>query len=117
MCPVVRANPLNAMITATRTEIPGDLLLTLSTDSLDVSNVRMFREELAPLVAAAVGVVEIDCSSLEFVDSSGVAAFLHVNKLLPEGRRPVRLTGVGAKVMTQLEMMHVHRSFDLQPRK
>jgi ABC-type transporter Mla MlaB component len=52
---------------------------------------------------------------LEFIDSSGVGALLHVNRLLSEDRRPVRLTGVGKKVISLLELMHVHRSFDLNP--
>ncbi|MCU0796249.1 MAG: STAS domain-containing protein [Akkermansiaceae bacterium] len=112
-----RKRKSEAMITTKRNDTPGLLLLKLEAESLDVSNVGPFREEVAPLVAAGDGVVEIDCSALEFVDSSGVAAFLHVNKLLTEDRRPVRLSGVGAKVMTQLEMMHVHRSFDLKPRR
>jgi anti-anti-sigma factor len=109
-----------AMITKKHNDSPGLLLLALEADALDVSNVRVFREEITPILESieeGVKTVEIDCSLLEFVDSSGVAALLHVNKLLTPDRKPVRLSGVGGKVMVQLEMMHVHRSFDLQPRK
>lgn len=108
------------MITTKHNDSPGLLLLTLEADSLDVSNVRVFREEITPILESieeGVKTVEIDCSLLEFVDSSGVAALLHVNKQLTPERKPVRLSAVGGKVMAQLEMMHVHRSFDLQPRK
>ena len=94
---------------------PGVLVLAVTVGSLDISNAAAFREETSSLVSASTGVVEVDCSKLEFIDSSGVGALLHVNRLLSEDRRPVRLTGVGKKVISLLELMHVHRSFDLNP--
>lgn len=90
---------------------PDVLVLTLLVSSLDVTNAAPFREEASPLVAGSAGKVAVDCSKLEFIDSSGVGALLHANKLLPPDRRPVCLTGVGPKIMAQLELMHVHRSF------
>lgn len=86
-------------------------------DTLDRTSAPGFREQVSAVLAAAKGLVEMDCSLLEFIDSSGVGAFLHANKLLPEECRPVRLTGVGSKVLTLLELMHVHRNFELQARK
>lgn len=104
------------MIIQASTETGGKLLLTVMAGNLDISNAGAFREEASPLVAASTGLVEVDCTEMEFIDSSGVGALLHVNKLLPAERRPIRLIGVGRKVMTLLELMHVHRSFELEPR-
>lgn len=103
------------MIIQPKVSEAGAVVLTIMAGSLDISNAGSFREEASPIVAASTGRVEVDCSKLEFIDSSGVGALLHANKLLPEERRPVRLTGVGKKIMTQLELMHVHRSFDFEP--
>lgn len=105
------------MILQASTDKSDSVVLTVMASSLDISNANAFREECSPFVADSTGVVELDCSRLEFIDSSGVGALLHANKLLSADRRPVRLTGVGPKIMALLELMHVHRSFDLEPRR
>ncbi|MCB1132204.1 MAG: STAS domain-containing protein [Verrucomicrobiae bacterium] len=105
------------MTIESRTEADGTLVLVPQGDTLDMANAAAFRADTSPLIAAAAGGVTVDCSNLEFIDSSGVGAFLHANKLLPEERRPIRLTAVGSKVLTLLELMHVHRSFQIQTRE
>ncbi len=99
------------MIIKHANKTPDVLVLSILVSSLDVTNAAAFREETSPLVAGSTGKVAVDCSKLEFIDSSGVGALLHANKLLPPERRPVNLSGVGPKIMAQLELMHVHRSF------
>ncbi len=86
-------------------------------DTLDRVNVIGFREEASRAIATSDGRVEVDCSKLEFIDSSGLGAFLHTHNSLIEERRPVKLTGVGAKVLTILELMQVHRIFEIEPRR
>lgn len=98
-------------------ETNGAVVLSLLVDSLDRVNAPEFRLEAGQAVANSTGSVVVDCGSLEFLDSSGLGAFLHVHNLLPEQRRPVRLTNVGTKVLTILELMQVHRIFELEPRK
>ena len=104
------------MIIQASNETGGALRLTVMAGNLDISNASAFREETTPLVSASTGIVEVDCAEMEFIDSSGVGALLYLNKLLPAERRPIRLIGVGRKVMTLLELMHVHRSFEFEPR-
>jgi len=104
------------MIVQPRIESDGTVVLTVMVDSLISVDSPAFKMEADPVILASTGRVEVDCSRLEFIDSSGMAALLHANKLLPAERSPVRLTGVGKKVLTILEMMCVHRSFDLQLR-
>lgn len=105
------------MIVQSRKESDGTLALTVKVDTLDRTNCAEFKEEAARAIVAATGLVVVDCSRLEFIDSSGLGAFLHMHNLLPEHQRPVRLTGVGTKVLTILELMQVHRIFDLEPGK
>ncbi|MFT3990850.1 MAG: STAS domain-containing protein [Luteolibacter sp.] len=102
------------MILQAATESDGTLKLAILTDTLDISNETAFREECNASVADSTGPVELDCSKLNFIDSSGVGALLHINKLLSAERRPVKLTGVQPKVITLLELMHVHRSFEIE---
>ena len=105
------------MVIHKRTGAEGALILTPKVESLDMANAISFREQCASLIEGSSGPLTIDCSYLEFIDSSGVGAFLHANKLLPAERRPIHLTGVGGKVLTLLELMHVHRSFNILPRE
>ncbi len=107
---------MEVMIVKADTDSEGGTTLTVLVDSLDRMNVAEFRDEAAKAVAASSGRVVVDCSLLEFLDSSGLGAFLHVHNLLPEERRPVILTGVGPKVLTILELMQVHRLFEMQTR-
>jgi len=95
----------------------GTTVLNVMVDSLDRVNVAGFREEATRAIAASSGRIEVDCAKLEFIDSSGLGAFLHTHNSLSEERRPVRLTGVGAKVLTILELMQVHRIFEIEPRE
>ena len=104
------------MIVQSGMESDGTLVLTVAATTLTRANAADFREQSVPEIVAATGSVVVDCSQLEFIDSSGVGALLHASNMLEESRRPVRLTGVGAKVLASLELMRVHRQFDLEPR-
>ena len=104
------------MIVQSSQETDGTVVLSIMTDSLDSSNAPTFRSTAAEAIAASTGPVVVDCSRLEFLDSSGLGALLHAHNLLSEARRPVRLTRVGVKVLTLLELMQVHRIFALEPR-
>jgi len=104
------------MIVRSKTEVSGTVVLSVLVENLDRVNAPEFRTEASQAIASSAGNVEVDCSTLEFIDSSGLGAFLHVHNSLPEERRPVRLSGVGSKVLTILELMQVHRIFEIEPR-
>jgi anti-sigma B factor antagonist len=104
------------MIVQSRIESDATVVLTLVGDTLTSSHAAEFRETADRVISTSTGRVEVDCTPLEFIDSSGVGALLHLVKLLPENRRPVRLTGVGTKVLANLELMCVHRVFEITPR-
>lgn len=101
------------MIVQPTKESDGSVVLTVLVESLDQAGSPEFREVAAAAIASSEGRVVIDCSKLDFIDSSGLGAFLHTNNLLTEERRPVRLKGVGAKVRSLLELMQVHRLFEM----
>jgi len=102
------------MIDVTKNE--GGVILKLNVPTLD----RVNAPELRAIAAAAVDAdsqwVEVNCSTLEFIDSSGVGALLHVSNLLAEEKRPVRLKGVSGPVLSVLELVRVHRLFAVEPK-
>ena len=93
------------------------MVMTVLVESLDRLSVPEFRAEATKAVAESEGRLEIDCTSLQFIDSSGLGAFLYAHNLLGEGRQPMKLTGVGSEVLTILELMQVHRLFELEPKR
>jgi anti-sigma B factor antagonist len=108
--------PQMKMIALSEQRDDGTTVLTVMVDSLDRMNVAEFRDIATRAITASDGRVEVNCSKLEFIDSSGLGAFLHTHNSLPEERRPVSLTAVGPKVLTILELMQVHRIFEIEPR-
>ena len=98
-------------------ESDGTAVLTVAVKNLTNANAAEFREQARPVIETSAGEVVVDCSQVEFIDSSGVGALLHANSLMSESRRPVRLIGVGNKLQASLELMRVHRQFALEPRK
>ncbi len=105
------------MIVKSTVESDGTAVLVLTEDSLDQANAIEFRGAAVQAISASSGRVVVDCTLLDFIDSSGVGALLHTHNNLPEERRPVRLIGVGSKVLTILELMQVHRLFEIEPEK
>lgn len=105
------------MIVQSKMEQDGTGLLTVVTNSLTSVNAAEFRAVAEQVIADSTGRLVVDCTQLEFIDSSGVGAFLHAHNQLSESRRPVCLIQVGAKVMASLELMQVHRIFDLAMNK
>ena len=100
------ASVLNASRQADR------LFLTVTTPRLDAYSVREFKSAVETAWSPVVRSVEIDLSGVEFLDSSGVGALLSVYKRLP-APGAVQLTRVRPAVQTVIELLRLHRIFDL----
>ncbi|BCU79579.1 STAS domain-containing protein [Luteolibacter sp. LG18] len=96
-------------------ERDGNLVLRIKESALDRALAPGFRTFAAGALVEDDQRVVIDCSAVEFIDSSGVGALLHVNNLLPEEKRPVILRGITPAVLTVLELVRVHRFFEIEP--
>lgn len=100
------ASVLNATRQADR------LCITVTTARLDAHSVREFKASVEAAWSPVVRSVEIDLSAVEFLDSSGVGALLSVYKRLPAAGS-VRLENVRPAVQTVIELLRLHRIFDL----
>ena len=92
----------------------GTVFIRINTDSLDRANAVELRDAAANAVGTETKGVEVDCSTLKFIDSSGVGALLHLNNLLPKHQGPVKLNNVAGTVLSVLELVRVHRLFNLE---
>lgn len=93
---------------------PSGVIIRISQQVLDRSVSADFRLQAAQALAGSSGTVAVDCTAVDFMDSSGVGALLHVNNSLPEERRPVVLLGVSPEIAALLELLRVNHLFKLE---
>lgn len=90
------------------------LHLSVLVSRLDAATAREFKEECAKVWPAEGTAVIADLSKLEFIDSSGVGALLSLYKRLPPPNQSVKLRGVQAPVQAVIELLRLHRIFELE---
>jgi len=90
------------------------LLVELGVKRLDASASREFKKEIDAIWSSEVTRVEMDFNQVDFIDSSGVGALLGVYKRLPQEEGLVRLTHVKAPVQSVIELLRLHRIFEIQ---
>jgi anti-sigma B factor antagonist len=86
--------------------------LTLAINQLDAPASQQVKEKLRSLPLDGITRVVIELGTVEFIDSSGVGALLTLCKWLPPGA-VVQLTGVQPEVRAVLELLRLHRVFEI----
>ena len=105
----------NAMNSIFEGKIDRDTLhVELGINRLDASASRDFKKEVDAIWSSEVTNVEMDFNRVEFIDSSGVGALLGVYKRLEGKDGHVRLTHVRAPVQSVIELLRLHRIFEIQ---
>lgn len=93
--------------------VEGTLRAEVGVARLDAASARDFKKEIDSLWGDAVSSVEFDFAKVDFIDSSGVGALLGVYKRLPQGQASVRLRNVKAPVQSVIELLRLHRIFQI----
>jgi anti-sigma B factor antagonist len=93
--------------------VNGKLRVTVLVTRLDAAIARDFKAGVEAAWTGAVTAVEIDLAAVEFVDSSGIGALLSVYRRLPAGAGATRLVNVKPGVLAVLELLRLHRVFEL----
>lgn len=91
----------------------GVLRFELGVNRLDASASRDFKKQVDAIWSPDVTQVEMDFRQVDFIDSSGVGALLGVYKRLPSVEGNVRLTKVQAPVQSVIELLRLHRIFEI----
>ncbi len=91
----------------------GTLKLGVGVQRLDAASSRNFKKEFESLWSDEIQRVELNFENVEFIDSSGVGALLGVYKRLPENEASVRLKKVQAPVQSVIELLRLHRIFEI----
>lgn len=89
------------------------LTVTVLVSRLDAAIARDFKSGVESAWVSGLTQVEINLGAVEFVDSSGVGALLSVFRKLPPGGGVTRLTQLKPGVQAVLELLRLHRVFEL----
>ena len=92
----------------------GLLRLEVGVNRLDAASARGFKKEIEGIWTGEIEQVELDFNRVEFVDSSGVGALLSIHKRLSQRESPVRLVNVAAPVQSVIELLRLHRIFEIR---
>jgi anti-sigma B factor antagonist len=87
-------------------------VVAIPVTELDAANAAEFKRDMAPVLDAHANVV-LDLTRLNFVDSSGLGAFLSCLRKATEKRGDLKLCGASKQVRTALELVRMHRILDI----
>lgn len=90
------------------------LHLRVNTTRLDAATARDFKEECTSHWQPNVQRLSINMAAVDFLDSSGIGALLSVYKRLKSSHPSVQLVDVKPAVQSVLELMRMHRLFEIQ---
>ncbi len=83
-------------------------VVTITTGELNVNNVKAFKKAIEPVLTDNMQVI-IDLGQLNFVDSSGLGAFLHCMKQLNSKNGDLKLCSISKSVRILFEMVRLHQ--------
>jgi len=92
----------------------GLLRLEVGVNRLDAASARGFKQEIEAIWSGDIEQVELDFNKVEFVDSSGIGALLAIYKRLSQKESPVRLVNVAPPVQSVIELLRLHRIFEIR---
>lgn len=87
-------------------------VVKLPGDRLDTTNTQDFTGEIAPILEKNCKLV-LDASQLEFVDSSGLGAFLFCLKRANAGGGDLKVCGLTKQVRVVFEVVRFHRIIEI----
>lgn len=80
----------------------------------DAACAKEFRETVNANWSEDVRRVELEFSSVDFIDSSGIGALLSVQKRLAGDSEPVTIINPQPNVVSVIELLRLHRVFNLK---
>ena len=87
-------------------------VVTIPVEDLDGTNADEFKQDIAPVLATHAKVV-LDLSRLVFVDSAGLGAMISCLRKLNARGGDLKLSGMSTGVRAVVELVRMHRVFDI----
>jgi anti-sigma B factor antagonist len=93
-------------------EVTDVVVLAAPGPSLDASNSKKFKSDVAPVVQSAMQVV-VDMSAVQFVDSSGLGALLSCLRQLNAKGGDLKVFGLSKAVRALFELVRMHKVVEI----
>lgn len=93
----------------------GQLKLRVLCDRVDAVVTPEFKRQCDAAWNRGTKSLEVDLNTVNFIDSSGVGAILGLFKKMSADHPDVKLTGVKPEVQEILELLRLHRIFQIEP--
>lgn len=92
------------------------LIITPQGEKLDATNASAFKEKVLDLIRQT-GLVKlvVDLSYVQFIDSSGLGAFLTIQRTLNKQEGALKLANLNKSIQTIFEIVSMHRILDIFP--
>lgn len=90
----------------------GVSVIEITVSSLDASNTDAFKDAVKPLMEEAHRIT-LDMKMLDFMDSSGLGSLVWMLRESENRHGAIRLASVTRPVQTLLEMVRMHRIFQI----
>lgn len=81
--------------------------------SLDTIAAEMLESKVQELESLAKKPITLDCTSLEYISSSGLRLLLRLRKAFAANGQKVAMTGVNDNIMEVLKITHFDKMFEL----
>ena len=92
----------------------GTLELAIKSQRLDAVTAPIVKSECARVWRPAIRRVIADLQTVDFLDSSGVGALLGIYQRMPPETADVQLVRVRPGVQSMIELLRLHRVFDVR---
>jgi len=88
------------------------IVISVAGPSLDASNSKKFKAEIAPVVQTARRLV-LDMTAVQFVDSSGLGSILSCLRQLNECGADMKVFGLSKPVRALFELVRMHKVVEI----
>lgn len=92
--------------------VEGITIVTLQGETLDASNAKALRAQLAPVLAPGAKLV-FDLTDVRFVDSSGLGVLLSCLRRVHSSGGDLKLCGMAKAVRALFELVRMNRIFEI----
>ncbi len=96
-------------------QLSRDAVLLMPDGSIDINNSKEYKETFLDLFNKGVRIITIDFSNVTFVDASGLAKLLFMQKLLKEQQGKLRIVNINSSpVALMFERIHLGKVIEIQ---
>ena len=82
----------------------GNSVLVKTGNRIDTINAGDFEREINPILSESGVDLELDCSELDYISSSGLRVVLKAQKMISANKRQMKLTGVKPQIKKVFDM-------------